>query len=67
MAEKGKPAGKGSAPAKGSSKSYKMYKVYTVSGDSIQRNNRTCPKCGVFMGKHKNRNSCGKCGYTEMI
>lgn len=29
--------------------------------------NKTCPKCGpaVFMAEHKNRTSCGKCGYTE--
>ncbi|MFH2020320.1 MAG: 30S ribosomal protein S27ae [archaeon] len=28
---------------------------------------KSCPKCGsgVFMGEHKNRTSCGKCGYTE--
>ncbi|MEM2131594.1 MAG: 30S ribosomal protein S27ae [Candidatus Woesearchaeota archaeon] len=29
--------------------------------------NKVCPKCGpgVFMAEHKNRISCGKCGYTE--
>ena len=28
---------------------------------------KTCPKCGegVFLAEHKNRVSCGKCGYTE--
>jgi len=27
-----------------------------------------CPKCGagVRLAEHKNRSSCGKCGYTEM-
>ncbi len=26
-----------------------------------------CPKCGkgVFLAEHKNRSTCGKCGYTE--
>ncbi|NLL95264.1 MAG: 30S ribosomal protein S27ae [Thermoplasmatales archaeon] len=26
-----------------------------------------CPKCGpgIFMATHKDRVSCGKCGYTE--
>lgn len=26
-----------------------------------------CPKCGpgIFMAKHKDRQTCGKCGYTE--
>lgn len=29
--------------------------------------NRSCPRCGagVFMALHKDRNTCGKCGYTE--
>jgi small subunit ribosomal protein S27Ae len=27
---------------------------------------KMCPKCGVRMANHKNRFSCGKCGYTEM-
>lgn len=29
--------------------------------------NKSCPKCGpgIFMGEHKDRRSCGKCGYSE--
>src|SRR3989344_5129984 len=28
---------------------------------------RTCPKCGagVYLAIHKDRETCGKCGYTE--
>lgn len=28
---------------------------------------RTCPKCGpgVYLAEHKDRWSCGKCGYYE--
>ncbi|PIT84128.1 30S ribosomal protein S27ae [Candidatus Micrarchaeota archaeon CG10_big_fil_rev_8_21_14_0_10_45_29] len=28
---------------------------------------KACPKCGsgVRLGEHKNRRSCGKCGYFE--
>ncbi|MCL4403612.1 MAG: 30S ribosomal protein S27ae [Candidatus Marsarchaeota archaeon] len=26
---------------------------------------KMCPKCGSKMADHKNRLSCGKCGYTE--
>lgn len=28
---------------------------------------KSCPKCGpgVNLAEHKNRNSCGKCGYFE--
>lgn len=40
---------------------------YKVSGDSIECQRQNCPKCGpgTFLGKHKDRVSCGKCGYTE--
>ncbi|MBT5021666.1 30S ribosomal protein S27ae [Candidatus Woesearchaeota archaeon] len=43
------------------------YKNYEVSGDTLTRKNSVCPKCGggVFMAKHKDRNFCGKCQYTE--
>ena len=41
--------------------------IFKVEGDKITRSRRHCPKCGdgVFLAEHKNRNSCGKCGYTE--
>ena len=41
--------------------------VFKVDGGKIARQRRHCPKCGdgVFLGEHKNRVSCGKCGYTE--
>jgi len=44
------------------------YKGYEVKGDSLTRKNKSCPKCGagVFMASHKNRDTCGQCGYTEM-
>ncbi|MBU0460189.1 MAG: 30S ribosomal protein S27ae [Nanoarchaeota archaeon] len=47
----------------------KLSALYEISGDSIKRKNRTCPKCGpgMFMGKHKNRVVCGSCGYVEMV
>jgi small subunit ribosomal protein S27Ae len=43
------------------------YTRYEVSGDSIKRKNRTCPKCGkgVFLAEHKDRITCGQCGFTE--
>lgn len=39
------------------------WKLYEPSG---KRKNTPCPKCGegVFMAEHKNRQSCGNCGYT---
>ena len=41
--------------------------LYSVEGGVLKRNTKFCPKCGpgVFLAKHKNRVSCGKCGYTE--
>ena len=47
----------------------KLSALYEISGDSITRKNRTCPKCGpgMFLGKHKNRLVCGKCQYVEFM
>ena len=45
----------------------KVWKNYKVSGEKAERNNKFCPKCGkgVFLAKHKDRITCGKCGYME--
>lgn len=42
-------------------------KQYDVSSGVLKRKTKFCPKCGpgVFMGMHKDRYSCGKCGYME--
>jgi len=45
----------------------KIHTLYQISGNKIERKNKFCPKCKVFMGKHKDRWSCGSCGYTEFI
>ena len=41
---------------------------YDASSGVIKRNGKFCPKCGpgVFLGDHKDRVACGKCGYMEM-
>lgn len=72
MAEKKPAAKKGvskGGPQKSSKKARNLYRLYTLSGDKIQRNNRTCPKCGTgtFMGKHADRLVCGQCKYTEYV
>ena len=43
--------------------------LYTISGDKIERKNRSCPKCGsgIFLGVHTNRLVCGKCAYVEFV
>jgi small subunit ribosomal protein S27Ae len=55
----------GKKPAKGK-KTSKKWKSYDTSG-KLARKTKFCPKCGpgVFLAQHKNRLSCGKCGYTE--
>lgn len=42
---------------------------FDYSTGKIKRLNKKCPRCGVFMARHKDnpRWSCGKCGYTEFI
>ncbi|MEA3378502.1 MAG: 30S ribosomal protein S27ae [Nanoarchaeota archaeon] len=47
-------------------KTSQRYSKYKISGDKIERK-LTCPKCGpgIFLAEHKNRKTCGKCGYTE--
>ncbi len=42
-------------------------KQYDVSSGVLKRKTKFCPKCGpgVFMAAHKDRYSCGKCGYME--
>jgi ubiquitin-small subunit ribosomal protein S27Ae len=48
-------------------KKIKKSERYDVSDGVIKRKNKFCPKCGagVFMANHKDRYSCGKCGYFE--
>lgn len=42
----------------------KKYKHYSIDG---KKKNKECLKCGagIFMANHKDRVTCGKCGYTE--
>ena len=48
--------------------SYK-YKLYEKSGEGLKRKSKFCPKCGagVFLAVHKDRLTCGNCGYMEKI
>lgn len=53
------------AGKKGSSPN--VYKYYKVDGEKVSKERKICSRCGkgVFMSKHKDRNTCGKCGLTE--
>ena len=48
----------------------KKIEQYDVSDGKITRKRQFCPQetCGpgVFLAEHKDRVSCGKCGYTRM-
>lgn len=63
MAEagEGKKAGTG---RKHESRSPKDY--YEVQGNELKRRRKSCPRCGegTWLAKHRNRQYCGKCGYT---
>jgi small subunit ribosomal protein S27Ae len=54
-----KEATKGSAGLKRS--------FYKIEGAQVERLRQSCPKCGpgVFLARHTDRVSCGRCGYTE--
>jgi small subunit ribosomal protein S27Ae len=56
------------APKKGAAKEATSKKnYYNAQGGKLERKKRNCPKCGpgIFLAEHKDRNTCGKCGYTE--
>jgi small subunit ribosomal protein S27Ae len=40
---------------------------YKIDDGRITRIRANCPKCGpgVFLARHADRVSCGRCGYTE--
>ena len=68
------PAAKGAAAPAGKKKDAKKgpkvvskKDAYKLNGNKVERIKPTCPKCGpgTFMATHKDRVSCGKCGYTE--
>lgn len=64
-ADKGKD--KASSGPKKESKGKKTYSLYEVKGDKVHLKTKLCPKCGSYLGKHKDRFACGKCAYTEKI
>jgi ubiquitin-small subunit ribosomal protein S27Ae len=43
-----------------------VWKLYKVEDTTLTRLKKECPRCGkgYFMAEHKDRMSCGNCGYT---
>ena len=68
--EQAKPEAKAAKPAPVARKpraESPVYKFYKIKGDTAERLKKECPRCGrgVFLGEHKDRLTCGKCGYTS--
>jgi len=68
----GKPAEKASEKPTKKMESKKgasglKHTFYKVEDGRLERLRASCPKCGagVFLARHSNRVSCGRCGYTE--
>ena len=55
--------------AKAKPKGKRVWQRYEKKGDSVERKNKSCPKCGqgTFLAAHKSRLYCGKCHYTEFL
>jgi small subunit ribosomal protein S27Ae len=65
MAKKKKSKEKKGKKQKKKKPAAKISAVYNVSEGRLERKNKTCPKCNVFMADHKDRWTCGKCQYME--
>lgn len=48
-------------------KTSQKWKQYQIESSALKRKNKFCPKCGkgVFLAEHKDRWTCGNCGYME--
>ena len=58
---------KQAAPVK-KGKSYQIYKAYKIDGGRLIRKGGMCPKCdSSLLALHKDRRSCGRCGYMEKL
>ncbi len=57
------------ADKKSKEKGSSIYQFYKIENDKVNALKRECPRCGkgVFMAQHKDRFTCGKCGFTEFI
>lgn len=54
--------------SKSKHKKIQVWKKYEVEGNKVKRKRESCPRCGegTFLAVHKNRKTCGKCGYSEI-
>lgn len=49
-------------------KKVQIWEKYETDGDEVKRKGKTCPRCGdgVFLAEHDNRNTCGRCGFSQI-
>lgn len=54
--------------SKSKHKNVQIWKKYKLDGNKIVLEGKFCPRCGpaIFLAQHKDRISCGKCGYAEI-
>ncbi len=47
----------------------KKYEAFSTEGGKLSRTKKMCPKCGagVYLARHADRESCGKCSYTTFV
>jgi len=47
--------------------SIKVWECYEASEGGVKRRRKHCPRCGpgIILSEHKNRQYCGRCGYTQ--
>ncbi|MEM1994793.1 MAG: 30S ribosomal protein S27ae [Nitrososphaerales archaeon] len=45
----------------------KIWQFYKIESGKIIKIKKECPRCGkgYFLAEHKDRYTCGKCGYTQ--
>lgn len=47
----------------------KVWTFYKIENNKLLRLRKFCPRCGagVYLAQHKDRLSCGRCGFTEFL
>jgi len=66
LAEEEKKAEK-AEPQKRKREEKGIYTLYKIEADKVTRLRPTCERCGAgfFMAEHKDRYTCGHCGFTR--
>ena len=58
---------KAEKPKREKKKEKGIHALYKVEGEKVTRLRPVCERCGTgyFMGEHKDRYTCGHCGFTR--